>query len=60
MSKCDPHDDTSRNVDQEIFHKGNWMTLILLQLDYDRGLMFVDQAILTPYMRQERKESEAQ
>lgn len=32
------------------------MTLILLQLDYDRGLMFVDQAILTPYMRQERKQ----
>lgn len=35
------------------------MMLILLQLDYDRGLMFVDPAILRPYQRPELLEKEA-
>lgn len=35
------------------------MTLILLQLDYDRGQVFVDPSILKPYQRPERLEKEA-
>ena len=30
--------------------------MILFRLDYDRGLIFVDPAILKPYQRPERKE----
>ena len=33
--------------------------MILFQLDYDRGLVFVDPAILRPYQRPERLEKEA-
>ena len=33
--------------------------MILVQLDDDRGLVFVDPAILTPYQRPERLEKEA-
>lgn len=33
--------------------------MILFQLDYDRGQIFVDPAILTPYQRPERLEKES-
>lgn len=32
--------------------------LIAFQLDYDRGLIFVDPSILRPYQRPERKEND--
>ncbi len=41
-------------------HKSYAKRMILFQLDYDRGQIFVDPAILRPYQRPERKESEAQ
>lgn len=37
-------------------HKSYAKRMIFFQLDYDRGLVFVDPAILRPYQRPERKQ----
>ena len=39
------------------FKISNWKDLVLFRLDYERGEVFVDPAILRPYQRPEREEA---
>lgn len=39
--------------ERDEFKVAHWKDLVLFQLDYDRGLIFVDPSILKPYQRPE-------
>lgn len=55
------------HVGRRVLHGCDWdirsqafPTKVLFQLDYDRGLIFVDPSILKPYQRPERKDGNSE